>query len=110
METFDRRRVRMLERQLIARGISEARVQQAFLDVPRELFLAESLAEFAYEDSPLFAQDERGSHRVHRFATSLAGSNGAIGAVMWLGDSASVLPIKTPPAKYPPVSESGRMS
>jgi protein-L-isoaspartate(D-aspartate) O-methyltransferase len=53
MLTFEQQRIHMLQRQLVARGIAEPRVQQAFLDVPRELFLADDLAEFAYEDSPL---------------------------------------------------------
>jgi protein-L-isoaspartate(D-aspartate) O-methyltransferase len=43
----------MVERQLAARGIGDARVLDAFRTVPREVFVPEELSEFAYEDSPL---------------------------------------------------------
>ena len=46
-------RTRMVERQLKARGIGSAAVLQAMAHVPREQFVAEALAEFAYEDGPL---------------------------------------------------------
>jgi protein-L-isoaspartate(D-aspartate) O-methyltransferase len=43
----------MVERQLAGRGIGDARVLEAFRTVPREAFLPQDLAEFAYEDTPL---------------------------------------------------------
>lgn len=43
----------MVELQLRARGIGDERVLAAFRDVPREAFVPEDMAEFAYEDSPL---------------------------------------------------------
>jgi protein-L-isoaspartate(D-aspartate) O-methyltransferase len=49
----DRERARMVERQLVRRGISDVRVLAAFRDVPREAFVSENLEEVAYEDSPL---------------------------------------------------------
>jgi protein-L-isoaspartate(D-aspartate) O-methyltransferase len=46
-------RTMMVERQIRARGIRDARVLAAMATVPREAFLPESLAEFAYDDRPL---------------------------------------------------------
>ncbi len=46
-------RERMVELQLAARGIADAGLLQAFREVPREEFVGEELAEFAYEDTPL---------------------------------------------------------
>jgi protein-L-isoaspartate(D-aspartate) O-methyltransferase len=54
--TSDKRasdRLAMVERQLVARGIQDPRVLEAFRTVPREAFVPEELTEFAYEDSPL---------------------------------------------------------
>jgi protein-L-isoaspartate(D-aspartate) O-methyltransferase len=47
------RRREMVERQIAARGIADRGVLAAMATVPRETFLAEELAEFAYEDTPL---------------------------------------------------------
>ena len=46
-------RGRMVEQQLVNRGIRHPGVLAAMRDVPREAFLAGALAEFAYEDAPL---------------------------------------------------------
>jgi protein-L-isoaspartate(D-aspartate) O-methyltransferase len=43
----------MVARQVLARGISNSRVLAAMRSVPREAFMPEDLAEFAYEDTPL---------------------------------------------------------
>jgi protein-L-isoaspartate(D-aspartate) O-methyltransferase len=43
----------MVARQIAARGIRDARVLAAMNRVPREKFLREGLAEFAYKDTPL---------------------------------------------------------
>ena len=53
MEGFAARRREMVERHLAARGIRDPRVLAAMSEVPREAFVPESLAEFAYEDAPL---------------------------------------------------------
>ena len=50
---FRRRRDAMVEHQVKSRGIRSALVLDAMRAVPRETFLPESLAEFAYEDAPL---------------------------------------------------------
>lgn len=50
---FARRRARMVAQQLAARGIADERVLAAMATVPREAFVPESLAEFAYDDTPL---------------------------------------------------------
>lgn len=44
---------RMLREQILARGIRDPRVLDAFRAVPRELFVPENLRASAYEDSPL---------------------------------------------------------
>ncbi len=46
-------RARMVERQLRKRGIRNPQVLAAMAEVPRERFVPERLAEFAYEDGPL---------------------------------------------------------
>ncbi len=43
----------MVERQLEARGIGDARVLAAMGEVPRERFVPEPMREFAYDDGPL---------------------------------------------------------
>jgi protein-L-isoaspartate(D-aspartate) O-methyltransferase len=50
-------RARMVDLQLAGRGIADAAVLDAFRDVPREAFLPENLAEFAYVDSALPIED-----------------------------------------------------
>jgi protein-L-isoaspartate(D-aspartate) O-methyltransferase len=50
---FAQERARMVELQLAGRGISNPLVLDAFRAVPREAFLPDSLAEFAYRDTPL---------------------------------------------------------
>jgi len=47
------RRKKMVEHQLVARGIADHRVLEAFLKVPRHLFVPEEYEELAYQDSPL---------------------------------------------------------
>jgi protein-L-isoaspartate(D-aspartate) O-methyltransferase len=53
MDSFPAQRQRMVERQVQARGVRDARVLQAMREVPREEFLGTGMREFAYEDSPL---------------------------------------------------------
>ncbi len=53
MTTFETRRARMVSDQLRRRGISDARVLEAFARVPREAFVPPALADRAYEDGPL---------------------------------------------------------
>jgi protein-L-isoaspartate(D-aspartate) O-methyltransferase len=48
-----RQRQRMVDVQIAGRGINDQRVLEAIRRVPRERFVPENLAEFAYEDSPL---------------------------------------------------------
>jgi hypothetical protein len=75
-----RERERMVQRQLAARGVSDPRVLNAFREVPREAFVDEALAEFAYDDAPLpIAQDQTISQpyeRVFRDSRVRAGSLG----------------------------------
>lgn len=52
VETKDRRDA-MVDYQIVARGVHDARVLSAMREVPRERFVPEPLAEFAYEDTPL---------------------------------------------------------
>ena len=49
---FEARR-RMVERQIERRGISSPQILEAFLEVPRHLFIPESQQLYAYEDGPL---------------------------------------------------------
>ncbi|HPP30094.1 MAG TPA: protein-L-isoaspartate(D-aspartate) O-methyltransferase [bacterium] len=50
---FGKMRRIMVKNQIVARGIRDKRVIDAFLKVPRERFVPEHLKEYAYEDGPL---------------------------------------------------------
>jgi len=50
---YDIARKRMVDSQLVARGIRDRRVIEAMLSVPRHLFVEEAMAAQAYSDSPL---------------------------------------------------------
>ena len=51
--SFQSERDGMVERQLVARGVRDEHVLRAMRTVPRERFVDERLAAFAYDDSPL---------------------------------------------------------
>lgn len=53
MKQLDKMREKMMEGHLKGRGIRDPKVLTAMATVPREKFLPETMAEFAYEDSPL---------------------------------------------------------
>ena len=56
---FDKARERMVEKQLISRGIHSQKVLAAMRTVPRHLFVEESFQDSAYEDHPLpIGQDQ----------------------------------------------------
>jgi len=48
-----RRRKRMIDEQIIARGICDERVLGAMMEVPRHLFVDEAMADNVYQDKPL---------------------------------------------------------
>lgn len=50
---FEIARKRMVENQIIARGITDRRVIEAMLKIPRHLFVEEAMAAQAYNDNPL---------------------------------------------------------
>ena len=50
---FDRRRKRMVDEQLAARGIQDRRVLSAMATTPRHVFIDEALRDRAYDDHPL---------------------------------------------------------
>lgn len=53
MKNLEKFRDIMIDRHLKARGIKNQDVLRAMHEVPREAFIPEKMAEFAYEDSPL---------------------------------------------------------
>src|SRR3990172_2440831 len=53
MTDFSKARLKMVEEQLIARGIKDPRVIAAMKKVPRHLFVEEALQSQAYSDHPL---------------------------------------------------------
>lgn len=53
LATFDINRERMIEQQLIVRGISDQRVLDAMRSVPRHLFVEDAIQAHAYGDFPL---------------------------------------------------------
>lgn len=50
---FDTQREEMVEWQIVARGVTTENVVAAMRTVPRERFVGEGLAKFAYDDGPL---------------------------------------------------------
>ncbi len=46
-------RKKMIEEQLIPRGINDKSILEAFLNIPRELFVSSQMKKFAYADRPL---------------------------------------------------------
>jgi protein-L-isoaspartate(D-aspartate) O-methyltransferase len=56
---FTALREEMVRRQIAARGVRDRRVLEAMRTVPREVFVPERLAEFAYDDSPLPIGEEQ---------------------------------------------------
>ncbi len=59
MINFKKARERMVETQLIARGISDPKVLEAMRKVPRHLFVDEALQDQAYNDHPLPISDKQ---------------------------------------------------
>lgn len=57
MIDYEKARKRMVERQLVTRGIRDPRVLAVMGEVPRHLFVDESLRHEAYEDNPLPIED-----------------------------------------------------
>lgn len=53
MDRYKKPRMRMVETQIKARGITDSRVLKAMETIPRQLFVDEGLIEQAYCDSPL---------------------------------------------------------
>jgi protein-L-isoaspartate(D-aspartate) O-methyltransferase len=53
MIDFTKERLRMVRDQIAARGVRNTAVLDAMRHVPREAFLPDEMAEFAYEDTPL---------------------------------------------------------
>lgn len=53
MRTYAAQRGRMIDRQLVHRGIRDARVLDAMRKIPREHFVSEALRSRAYDDGPL---------------------------------------------------------
>ena len=54
---FDAERERMVEQQLVPRGIEDQRVLDAMRRVPRHVFVPDQLARYAYDDRPLPIDD-----------------------------------------------------
>ena len=52
-KNFDILRKKMVEEQLISRGIQDKRVLEAFLKIPRHNFVPDDEKKYAYDDSPL---------------------------------------------------------
>jgi len=53
MDGYAQARRRMVDAQIAARGVRDARVLAAMREVPRDEFVEAGMEEFAYEDSPL---------------------------------------------------------
>jgi len=53
MDAMARRRAEMVDQQIAARGVEDARVLSAMRQVPRERFVPKNLRKHAFQDSPL---------------------------------------------------------
>ena len=53
MDRFQKLRIKMVETQIRARGVTDERVLAAMAKIPRHLFVDEALIEQAYNDNPL---------------------------------------------------------
>jgi protein-L-isoaspartate(D-aspartate) O-methyltransferase len=53
MDDYSRQRQNMVTEQLERRGLQDARLLQAFLTVPRHMFVPEEYRQYAYDDQPL---------------------------------------------------------
>lgn len=51
--SYQKQRLVMVERQIIARGVKDPKIIEAMRSVPRHMFVPEHLREHAYEDAPL---------------------------------------------------------
>lgn len=58
-DPYERERLRMVEEQLVRRGLTDARVLDALRKVPRHLFVEEALRDRAYGDHPLPIGEEQ---------------------------------------------------
>ncbi|MEK7385507.1 MAG: protein-L-isoaspartate(D-aspartate) O-methyltransferase [candidate division NC10 bacterium] len=58
-DPYERERLRMVEEQLVRRGLTDARVLDALRKVPRHLFVEEALCDRAYGDHPLPIGEEQ---------------------------------------------------
>ena len=58
-DPYERERLRMVEEQLVRRGVTDARVLDALRKVPRHLFVEEALRDRAYGDHPLPIGEEQ---------------------------------------------------
>jgi len=56
---FEDQRDMMVQEQLLARGIIDIKVINAFLKIPRELFVSDKWLEFTYQDHPLSIGSEQ---------------------------------------------------
>jgi protein-L-isoaspartate(D-aspartate) O-methyltransferase len=63
----------MVRRQIAARGVRDRRVLEAMRTVPREVFVPERLAEFAYDDTPLPIGEEQTISQPYVVALMLEG-------------------------------------
>src|SRR5262245_2117149 len=63
----------MVRRQIAARGVRDRRVLEAMRAVPREAFVPERLAEFAYDDTPLPIGEEQTISQPYVVALMLEG-------------------------------------
>jgi len=59
MIDFPKARLKMVEEQIISRGIKDPRVIAAMKKVPRHLFVEEALQSQAYNDHPLPSEKNR---------------------------------------------------
>ena len=53
MDRFQKLRIKMVENQIRARGVTDERVLSVMAKIPRHLFVDEALIEQAYNDNPL---------------------------------------------------------
>lgn len=58
-DRFQKQRMRMVDLQIRARGVTDQRVLRAMEKIPRHLFVAEGLSDQAYNDNPLPIENQQ---------------------------------------------------
>lgn len=75
MESFKEKRQKMVDEEIVARGIKDPRIANAFLTIPREQFVSKSQISFAYCDHPLPIEEKQTISQPYMVAVMIEEAN-----------------------------------